>query len=297
MATNKKLKQYIRKVLSEILSSQKIISEGMSVSVKGIEYKRYDTLQNISERINDIIYKLWQSVPQDQQQYFNKNRMGDLSAPDGASDMDSPTGIINLYIAPMVSAFLKKALILAIRDLKSSGIKIGKMKKEKSGVYNSDVIRIPIVQNSNTYDGPPEIHFSNRNAYHIFKNILGFDPTDSGGNGFQISAKELKEKIELILKYDPDWMKHNQIHPNSNPDDNPHNAILKQFSAMGMTIVPGSLDSDGIRQRLSDLLELANWAIKHGSDEEIDAIELNENNDVSAKSEFNAYEAVFEFKE
>ena len=123
------------------------------------------------------------------------------------------------------------------------------------------------MQNNASYDGPPEIHYSNRNAYHIFKNILGFEPDDAGGNGFLISAKELKEKIELIVKHDPDWIKHNQIHPNSNPDDNPHNAIFKQFSDMGMKIVPGSLEEEGIRQRLSDLLKLATWAIKHGKNE------------------------------
>ncbi len=88
----------------------------------------------------------------------------------------------------------------------------------------------------------------------------------------------MKDSIEGILHHDPDWMKSNQIDPYDSHDKSTHNSNnplaipsdpaddWKDEEPKGPRMIAGGLDADDIKRRLLELLELAEWAIKHGKE-------------------------------
>ena len=260
-------------MLEESTSSKQSLHEGMNVYVKDTDTNRFDTLYSLAWHLQGLSYRIIDSLPADQQAYFQKNRPAELLTIDGTESMDSPTGVLNLYVSGYTTQTLRKILYTVMRECKRLKIKVGKLKQEQSRMYNYQVIRIPILQNDQqSYKGPPEIHLSNRNAYHIFHEILQYDATDEYNAMFEFDAKDLKERIEAILKHDPEWIKNNIIYgydsnmPKDEYDDvqhdNPHDKYIgSAFS--GAHIISAGLDEFDIIQRLMQILEIANWAIKH----------------------------------
>jgi hypothetical protein len=169
------------------------------------------------------------------------------------------------------------------------------MKQEPSGVYKSQVIRIPVVKNDvKPLHRPPELNMANRNAFHIFKNVLQFDPDDESGSSFSFSTQYLNERIQA-LRHDKGWVGQNQIQPTDSkyepkepvlpgdewkhqadepekePEfDNPHDKIMHQFGTQmgdatgGVHMMSGGLDSDAIESRIAKILEIAKWAKENG---------------------------------
>lgn len=263
----------------KIKLSKLILKEGMSVMVAGAENasKRFDNILDISTHLESIAYRIISNLPEDQQTYFSKNRPFDLLTIDGSSDMDSPTGILNLYYSGYTKSTLLKILKAVLKELKRLNIEYKKPYIEQSRMAKYQVVRIPVIKNNSTYSGPPNLHFSNRNAYHIFHNILGFDAVDEYDSGFEMTAEELKSATEAILKHDPEWINLHRIptqnseHPKDERDDvpdfkNPHEFDVGDTSngRRGTKAINMGLESEDIKQRLELLWTLADWAIKHG---------------------------------
>jgi len=249
----------------------------MTLYVKDTNYQRFDNLMDLSFHLQRIAYKILESLPEDQINYFRKNRPTELLVVDGQSNIDSSVGTLNLYYSGYTNSTLKKMLREILAELKKLNIEHGKLKLEDSNSYKYKVVRIPIVKNEHKYTGAPEVNFSNRNAYHIYKNILQFEPDDDTNSGFSFTADELKRRVESVLKYDPDWISKHTIskHDSSIPDveqdtqkdfENPHDEFSKKIAGNARIINMGLSESD-IKQRLYSILDVANWAIKNNKKE------------------------------
>ena len=267
----KSVKTILKQLIEECLQE---LNESMTLSVVDADYTRYDTLMNLSSHLEKSLYKIIEKLPKDRQAYFSKNRKPDLLTIDGLEDVDSPTGTLNLYCAGLMNDTILEFGKAIVAELKRLNIRHGVVRTEQSRMYDCKVVRIPITENKNEYKGAPEINMSNRNAYHIVKNILQFEPDDdSGGTSFTFTPEELKERIEAILQHDPEWIAQNKIHKHdtSRPDkeqdlntdhNNPHDDIIKNIAGNARVISMG-LSEEDIKQRLIKVLEVANYAIKN----------------------------------
>ena len=252
------------------------VFEGMSVMVKGYNPKRFDNLNDICNHLlGKIIGPIVNNLPDDQKAYFQKNGVQyyETIVPDGSYyEKEGPTGIINFYISGFMSQVQQQVVKAIFDELRTLGIKWGAVKKEQSGMYKSEVIRIPVVTNDNFYVGPPDLHYSNQNAYLIFNKILQYE----GEHSFTMNAEELKQRI-MSLSHDRGWVsKHER--PTTGTDyskgeepkptddeENPHDKINQQLGAgLGANIINFGLNEQEIWQRLEQIYELADWATKHG---------------------------------
>lgn len=255
-----------------------VLSESMNLYVKGTDYTRYNNLWDLSVYLQRIAYKIIENLSHDQQQYFEKNRPTDLLTIDGLN-MDAKAGVLNLYYSGYTKDTLDKILIAIKNELKKLNIKYGEFKQEQSKMYRYEVIRIPILNIEHEYTSAPELNLTNRNAYHIFKNILQFEPDDKIDSSFSFDAHELKQRVEIILKHDPEWIDSHQINKQDSdwPEaergepqnyENPHDDIAdKIFGNNGARIINIGLSSEDIKHRLYRIWEIADWAIKHGKKE------------------------------
>jgi hypothetical protein len=248
----------------------------MTLYIKNENYTRHDTMWELSVYLQRFAYQILETLPQDQKNYFQRNRPAELLTIDGNTDMDAKSGILNLYYSGYTKETLDKIVKTVENELKKLNIQYGPFTSEKSKMFNYEVIRIPILNISHEYTGAPELNMSNRNAYHIFKNILQFDPDDESASSFTFDAHELKQRVETILQHDPEWIKSNQINKSDSdwPEDergepqnfeNPHDDIAdKIFGSESARIIQMGLSDEDIRHRLYKILEIANWAIQHG---------------------------------
>lgn len=250
--------------------------------------RRLDNLNDMSWYLLDTCVKpVFNTLPPDQLDYFKRNSVPyhDMITPDGGyyTQGEGPTGTINFYISGFTSQALLKILRSIFTELRKLKIKWGHVRKEQSGVYKSQVIRIPIVKNMNTYEGPPEPHLSNINAYHIFHTILQYE----GEHEFTMDAEELVQRIESlvhdkgwvkkhvrlskVIKPEPpsdegdEWKKEEPPPPEDNDEENPHDKISNQLvGQLGGTHYMGGMDEEGIWDRLYSAYEVAKWAVEHG---------------------------------
>ena len=268
------IKPIVKDALRDAFYTRKVVNESMNLYVKGADYKRLDSLGEVSHRLQAPLWHFLSSLPQDQQDYSKKNHTFptyEILVPDGPYYF-KPTGVLNFYTAGLVRNALIGSLKVIFGKLKEMGLTYGKIKTEKSGTYNSNVIRIPITNNphENSYQGPPELNLSNVNAYQIFHNVLQYE----GEHDFSMKAKELMERIETLVKNDPSWIDKNTIKPTDShwpkaeqdPQDveNPHMDIVNQLGAGGARMIGGGVSRDQIRERLHDIYLIAQWADDHG---------------------------------
>lgn len=256
------------------------IVETMDLYVKGADYNRYDTLGRICSHVLNRVFYAMSQMPEDQQEYWKKNHMFptyEMIVPDG-NYFDEPIGIINFYISGMTQQMLRLALKTIFKEFKTLGLKWGKVKTEQSKAYpKSSVIRIPITENNHVgqYKGPIELNMANRNAYHIFKNVLQFEPEDESGSSFSFTSDELLERIEALAK-DQGWIDKHAINPTDSdwPEDerdeqdfeNPHDEFMKQIAGGlgGPRMIGSGLSGDDIRHRIRIIWQIAKWAKEHG---------------------------------
>jgi hypothetical protein len=261
-----------------------LLLESMNLYIKGANYKRYETLSEICNFIVDKIFSNMASLPLDQQNYWRKNHTFptyDILTPDGPY-FDETTGIINFY----TSGLTRQSFILVFKtiftELKKLGLSWGKITMEQSKAYvNSQVIRIPIIKNPNVgkYQGPSDLNLSNRNAYHIFKNVLQFEPDDDSGSSFHFKADDLIERINT-LSHDLGWIDKHQIGKTDSdwpkaerdePEDfeNPHDDIIKKFGDEmgGARMIGYGLEAERIKEILREIWTIAKWAKDHGFEE------------------------------
>jgi hypothetical protein len=262
----------------------------MDVSVADFKSgRRLDNLNDLSWYLLDTCVKpIFSTLPPDQLDYFKKNSVPyhDMITPDGGYYIqgEGPTGIINFYISGFTSQALQKILRSIFIELRKLKIKWGNVRKEQSGVYKSQVIRIPIVKNMNTYEGPPEMHMSNVNAYHIFHNLLQYE----GEYEFSMDAEELIQRINSLAhdkewvaknvrpttvikpEHPPDdegdeWKKEEEPPPKEDDEESPHDKVAKQLMGqLGGTHYMMGLDEEGIWDRLHSIYKIAQWAVQHG---------------------------------
>jgi len=274
----------------------KMLSESMNVYIDGASYKhRLDSVHDLTYYLCDtVLSPILRNLPKDQLDYFNKNKVGttyDILTTDGSywEKGEGNTGIINFYIAGFTSKTIKQVLLGIFNELKKLNITLGKFKREKSRMLNSEVIRVIITDNKTKYNGPPELNMSNRNAYHMFKEVLQFDPIDNG-NVFRMSAQELKDRI-LSIQSDKDWVKQNQIQrkefkPKPKPEegdewkqtdepepenpfdksDNPHDQMAGNIGNQlgGTHMISMGLNDEDINVRLVEIFRVAEWALNNG---------------------------------
>jgi hypothetical protein len=291
--------------VDEILGdlSKGMLTESMDVHIKGCENqfaRKLNTLDGLANHLlNKSAFPFLQNLPPDQKAYYEKNRVPpyEMITPDGDywGGEQTGTGVINFYTAGLMTQTIRKILLELNRECKRLGVSLGKMKQEPSGVYKSQVIRIPVVKNDvKPLHRPPELNMANRNAFHIFKNVLQFEPDDENGSSFSFSTQDVIERIQA-LKHDKGWVGQNQIQPTDSkyepkepvlpgdewkhqddepekePEfDNPHDAIMHQFGKQmgdaggGVHMMSGGLDSDSINSRIDKILEIALWAKENG---------------------------------
>lgn len=278
-------------LLKNLISPRVFLCESMNVYIDGASYD--NTSSDLDTFCNRLIDKFLdpslKSLPPDQVKYFEKNKSTgyyDTIVPDGSyygPGGGGGTGIINFYTAGLMTNTIKSVLRSILKEMKKLGMKYGEIKREQSGIYKSQVIRIPVISNRNKYTGAPELNLSNRNAYHIFRNILQYD----GENSFSMDPKDLKERIEAAF-HDKPWIGQHTIDRKekalSSPEDiegdewkkddeseetddevNPHDKIADKIgSALGGSMISMGLDENQIVERLNKIYEIAMWAIKHG---------------------------------
>ena len=126
-------------------------------------------------------------------------------------------------------------------------IKYGAFKEEKSGMFDGNVVRIPILSFNSS--GPPALNLSNSNAILIFRDLLGYHYDD----GFSsINPRDLLIKINNLPDYSVDL---HQRDP------------YTQQGKKGAMMISGGLSSDDIHQRLNQISKIAQWAISNNYDE------------------------------
>jgi hypothetical protein len=249
---------------------KQVLNESMTLYYKGWEHadKRLDNILELSSHLQGFLYQYLEKLPDDQQTYFSKNRPADLLTIDGLDDMDSPTGILNLYVSGYTLETQKQFLRIIVTELRKLKIKYGKFKLEKSNSQAYNVIRIPILENNTVYSGPPEINLSNRNFYHILHNVLQFEPDDDSNSGWTFTVDELKNRIIAVLKHDPEWVDHNQIRhdiPDAekiSPETNPYDKMFSDMFA-GAHIIHSNLESDKMFRILQVMLKYCKWCEQH----------------------------------
>ena len=287
------VKNLIKSVVDSNIS--KILKESMDVYIKGYNYSR--KLNKLEDLTNHLLDKALlpglKSLPADQLTYFQKNKIGtvyDMLTPDGDywQGPSGGVGTINFYTAGLTTKTIRKVLLDILRECKKLNIKVDKLKIEDSKMFKkSQVIRISIIKNKNEYSGPPELNMSNINGYHMFKQILQFEPDDNYGSSFSMKTQDLIDRINAI-NGDKDWVSQNIRKPTDSKNDqsdtpesgedwkqetepedsdNPHDAIIKQLGQGGARMIGGGLNSDAIHERLSKIMEIALWAKKHGFEE------------------------------
>lgn len=263
------------------LENKTIINESMTVSVKGMEYDRNmgDMNDVCNALLDNVLSPILRKLPQDQQDYFKKNGVPfyDTIVMDGDfyQSKRQDVGTINFYISGLIESTKQQVLNGILEYLKKLNIEWSTPKVEQSGVYKSQVIRIPVIKNPNKSERAPEMNLSNINSYQIFHNLLQYE----GEHSFSMTAKDLVERIHTVLKHDPEWVKQHVINPTDSNwpkaerDDqeieNPHMDIMKQFGDEmgGARMMSGGLSEDRIFERLHQLLSLAQWALRNGHSE------------------------------
>lgn len=294
----------INETLKQLFESPKLLQETMDVMVKGFNYER--ELNRLDELTNYLIDKVLlpivKALPPDQLNYFNKNKIGpvyDMLTPDGSywSGPSKGTGVINFYISgfarnnikEILNDVVKQILRGVVNECNKLKVKVGKFTLENSGVYKSQVIRIPIVKNNvSPTQGPPKLNMANDNMIHILKNILQIDSDDDSGSLFNIKTDELIDSI-LSLEGDKTWIGQNIRKPTdtkldvkeppfpgdewkqeTEPEeelsdtDHPNDAISKRLGGGGARMIGMGFDADAIRKNLNKIMEIAMWAKKHG---------------------------------
>lgn len=178
-----------------------LVSESVTISIPDAqdEYPDLHNLFDISSNLQNIVWKCLKSASEEDLAYYQKNRPAEVIVPDGLSDMDNPTGILNFYISGLQSEMIFEILSNIKTYLDNNGIKIGKISEPmQSGMFKSKVIRISIIGNNMAeMDKIPEMNMSNFTFNVLFNNILGLLHSDDGG--ITISVEELENAIAPFI--------------------------------------------------------------------------------------------------
>lgn len=222
------------------------INESMSIYVSGHDY--HDDINDFDDLAyqlkQKVLYPAWNKLSDDKQKAVQAGgaMQHQMLIPDGSYYSDHEE-VLNFYTAGWGEMI--PTLIQGMKYFMDElGVKYGEFKVEKSGMFGSEVIRIPILQWAKSKNTPPLLNMANANARLIFGELLGF-PGDEGGYS-DISPADLYRKIEDLEKHQLD------IHA--------RDAYTTQYKG-GATIHHGGLSSEDILIRLEKIKEIAKWAL------------------------------------
>lgn len=227
------------------------LHESMSVYVSGHEYNHdVNDLDDLALQIkNRLINPAFSKLSPESKRLVEKgesHRHG-IIVPDGDYYSNGKENL-NFYTAGWGDMIPK--LLQGVRYfLDEMGVKYGTFKTEKSGIYNSEVVRIPILQWSKTKNNPPLLNLANDNAMLIFGTLLGMP---GGNDGFHdISPADLYRKVDSI---DTDAL---DIHARDPYHVKPKN---------GAEQIHFGLSGQDIQQRLDQIKKIAKWALDNHYD-------------------------------
>ena len=230
------------------------INESMSIYVSGHNYQDdIDNLDDLAEQIKrKFLYTAFDNLtPEQQKKVIDGGSMHHgMLTPDG-SYYSNQKEILNFYTTGWGEMIPK--MVQGIKYFMDElGVKYGEFKVEKSGLFNSEVIRIPILQWNKSKNSPPVLNMANDNARLIFGELLGFPRDRESGGYSNISPAELYRKIEELDKNQLD------IHARDAYTIKPKN---------GPTMMYGGLSSEEISSRLEQIKKIAKWALDNHYDQ------------------------------
>jgi len=237
--------------MKKIFGFTEWLNESMSIYVSGHEYHNdINGLDDLAEQLKrKVLYKAWDKLPPEKQKEVQDGGAmhHGMLTPDG-SYYGEGKEVLNFYTAGWGE--LIPTLVQGIKYfLDELHVKYGPFKVEKSGMFGSEVMRIPILSWKQTENTPPLLNMSNTNAHLIFGELLGF-PGEEGGYS-DISPADLYRKIEELEKHQLD------IHARE-----PYSTKQKT----GPTVHYGGLSSEDIAARLEQVKRVAKWALDNHFD-------------------------------
>jgi len=267
-----KLVNYIAGKLVKIAS--------MDVYIQDFKYPQ--NLDTLSDLANDAWTKLpFVNLEEEEKKTFNAQRTPEVVTIDGL-DVDSTSGTINFYTAGLSAVRVEEWLQSILKTLKDDGAeKIGAIRRERSNMFKSEVIRIPvgnIVKKEQIR--PPELNMANDNARHILQKVLKYNPTDGDYAFTDIDAAGLIKRIDYYLSekslpQSPNLGKEEKLVPWVEGVDDPYQKIdslmgpMKNFdpsndTSPSLTTYHGGYDENAVRDRLQKIKNIAQWALKNG---------------------------------
>jgi len=218
----------------------------------------------MSEFLDDETLKVWKSkvstewFTPDGNDYFNKN------------------GIINLYLPNIPEESFALIIQTAKQILEKLNLEISNVKSDKSKMYDADVIRFGVSENKNEKPvEPPTINLANTNAYHIFRDTLGYQKDLWDDGSFDI--KELKGRITYYLG--------EASYPEKTPEEIENANVSIQQGLFGGQPLKGDewkqpdirdmlsgrggisqYSQEDTKERLEQILNFCNWALDKGYD-------------------------------
>jgi len=221
----------------------------------------HDTIYKLSWTLMSKVFYEW--MPE-----WEKNRWAEFHQMSGMDmitidgfETDTPTGTINFYLDGSIQEDRLPYYLNKIREyLDSVNIKYDEFRREKSNMYDFDVIRIPITDNPHGEIGrqeePPEINMANNNAYFIFRDVLGIKDDLWG---LEIPAVDLKRRIEYFESEDhlPEGSEVGQDSSISFND-------LSDENFMSGRAGRSRYNEGKVRNMLDHIKNLCDWAISRG---------------------------------
>lgn len=211
-----------------------------TVSIYVANYDPGEKIHNLYDLSWWLIKRL-QKIPA-----FHQAKNPEVLTPDGL-DMHTTSGRLNFYtdgIPATAIPTILKGIKYYLDELK---VKYGAFTPEKSNLFKTEVIRIPILHLPQEKDErPPEFNISNRNAEYLFHGILGYDSNDDLS---QINARDLLHRIQNLQDY--------SIQPIEPTDEK---------GEKGARFIDIGLDEERIKRYLEDLTKIATWAINNHYD-------------------------------
>jgi len=176
----------------------------LTLYIKDFEFQDdFSNILSLSQKLSSLLFNVW--MDDEDKGYF---REFNVSVPssytitvDGSSDAFDTTGIISFYTSGINPSKVQSIITKMLEFLSQNDIKIGTVKEEKSKMFDSQVIRIPILSNPKgeaelERDKPPEIQMANNNAFFIFNTILKYNRDLWEDSHFD--ANELLQRIKYF---------------------------------------------------------------------------------------------------
>lgn len=178
------------------------------------------------------------------------NRFKDFFIHDASQNPFEPTGTI-VFTPPALFEGQLGSLETAIKkELESLNIKTGPFEYERSKQRRTiKSIRIPIIDNPNAVNGPPEVTMSKTVGCYVLRDLLGCERNEGR---YELKTREVLEKVNKISEA--------QIQEICTAP------VADKKSAARVNRVPSLFRTKSIQRCLNELSLLAQWAARHNYD-------------------------------